>query len=70
MSKREQPKAEIGELQALARSLKAAQQELIDAAARAGALPALGTVRRVSKPESAIAAAILLIEERGGPDER
>jgi hypothetical protein len=69
MSDREQPKAELAELQALARSMKVAQHELIDAAARAGGLPALGTIHRISELESAIAAVIFLIEERGGSDE-
>jgi hypothetical protein len=50
--------------------MKAAQHELIDAAARAGGLPALGTIRRIAELESAIAAVIFLIEERGGSDER
>jgi hypothetical protein len=65
-----QPKAQAAELKALAKNLATAQHDLIDAAARAGGLPALGTLRRISELETAIAAVIFLIEERSGSGAR
>ena len=56
----------ISELQALSARLKDAQRRLIEGAAKSGALPADGTLRRLADLEGAINAVDLLIEERGG----